>query len=332
MHYRRLDLNLLVALDALLTEQNITQAGRRLHLTQSAMSGALARLREFFGDELLVQVGRRMVPTALATTLQQPVHELLLQVRATLETRPEFDAATARRHFRLMMSDFVSTVLMTEVTRRAEREAPSVTFEIISNNMDAPVELLERADIDLLVMPIEFVSKDHPKDVLFEDRYVCIVSADNDDVGETLSVDQYLSMGHVGVIFGRARAPAVDQWFVERSGLERRIDVYAMNFGSIPQFIVGTRRIATIHRRLADIFVRQLPLRIIPAPLELPPLVEALQWHSAFDQDPGTRWLRGLLKECAGSVGATPHAASRTAGATRTLRAAKRKPTRQRTV
>jgi LysR family nod box-dependent transcriptional activator len=302
MHFRRLDLNLLVALDALLTERNITQAGRRLHLTQSAMSGALARLREFFGDELLVQVGRKMVPTALATTLQQPVHDLLLKVRATLETRPEFDPATARRHFRLIMSDYVSTVLMTEVARRAEQLAPHVTFEIISNNMDAPVEMLERADVDLLVMPIEFVSKDHPKDVLFEDRYVCLVSSDHEAVGDALTVDQYLALGHVGVIFGRARAPAVDQWFVERSGLQRRVEVYAMNFGSIPQFVVGTKRVATVHRRLAEIFVRQLPLRMVRAPLDLPPLVEALQWHSAFDQDPGTRWLRALLKDCAGGV------------------------------
>lgn len=330
MHYRRLDLNLLVALDALLSERNITQAGRRLHLTQSAMSGALARLREFFGDELLVQVGRRMVPTALALTLQQPVHDLLLQVRATLETRPEFDPATANRNFRLMMSDFVSTVLLTEVTRRAERVAPNVTFELIANNMDAPVEYLERADVDLLIMPIEFVSKDHPKDVLFEDRYVCIVSADNESVGETLGLDQYLEMGHVGVLFGRVRAPAVDQWFVERSGLERRIEVYAMNFGSIPQFVVGTRRIATVHRRLAEIFVRQLPLRIVPAPLDLPPLVEAVQWHSAFDQDPGTRWLRNLLKETASNVGGgTPTGGRRdgTAGRASTKAPRRRKAT-----
>jgi len=118
MHYRHLDLNLLVALDALLTERNITEAGKRVFLTQSAMSGALARLREYFGDELLVQMGRRMVPTPLAETLAPQVREILLKIKATVETKPGFDPATSTRKFSLMMSDYCSTVLMTEVLPR----------------------------------------------------------------------------------------------------------------------------------------------------------------------------------------------------------------------
>src|SRR5215472_18123748 len=115
MHFRQLDLNLLVALDALLMERNITEAGRRLHVTQSAMSGSLGRLREYFGDELLVQIGRKMVPTPLAETLAEPVREILLKVKATVDARPGFDPATSTRRFSLMMSDYVSTVLMNEV-------------------------------------------------------------------------------------------------------------------------------------------------------------------------------------------------------------------------
>lgn len=306
MHFRRLDLNLLVALDALLTERNITQAGRQLHLTQSAMSGALARLRDFFGDELLVQAGRRMVLTPLAESLQQPVRELLLQVHTLLETRPGFDPATSNRHFRLVMSDFVSTVLMTEVLRQAEDLAPDVTFELISNNLDAPIDLLERADVDLLVMPMEFLSREHPREVVFEDRYVCIVSADHPDVGDTLSAQQYLALGHVGVRFGHARLPTLDQWFVAKEGHDRRMEVFAMNFGSLPQFVVGTRRIATVFSRLAVSFAQQLPLRVLPAPFDIPPIVEAMQWHAAFEDDPGIRWLRELLKQTASRFEALP--------------------------
>jgi DNA-binding transcriptional LysR family regulator len=302
MHFRHLDLNLLVALDALLAERNITQAGRKLHLTQSAMSGALARLREFFGDELLVQVGRRMVPTPLAESLQQPVHDLLVQIRATIETKPGFDPATSRRHFRLMMSDYVATVLMPGAVRRAARVAPGVTFELVSNNQDAPIEALERADVDVLVMPEGYVSKQHPYEVLFDDDYVCIVWRDNPDVGEELPAEQYLEMGHVALLFGRARAPALDEWFVSRSGHTRRIVLYAISFASVPQFVVGTGYVATVHRRLADMFAAQLPLRIVKPPFEFPKLVEALQWHSAFEHDPGTLWLRSLLKDAAAEV------------------------------
>src|SRR5262245_4933192 len=112
MRFNRLDLNLLVALDALLAEQNITRAAERLHLSQSAVSGALARLREHFQDELLVQVGRRMTRTPLAESLAQPVREILAQVQATVERRPGFDPSTSDRQFSIMVSDYVTTVLM----------------------------------------------------------------------------------------------------------------------------------------------------------------------------------------------------------------------------
>jgi DNA-binding transcriptional LysR family regulator len=95
----RFDLNLLVTLDALLTEKNVTRAGQRMHLSQSAMSGALARLRDFFQDELLVPMGRSMVMTPLAEDLVQPVGDILLQVQATIATKPRFDPATSARHF-----------------------------------------------------------------------------------------------------------------------------------------------------------------------------------------------------------------------------------------
>ncbi len=134
MHFEQLDLNLLVALDALLTERSITAAGVRVHLTQSAMSGALSRLREFFNDELLTQVGRKMVPTPLGESLAEPVRQILLQVRATINTKPGFDPATSARHFSVMMSDYVDTVLMSEVLRRAEAVAPRVRFNLVSND------------------------------------------------------------------------------------------------------------------------------------------------------------------------------------------------------
>ena len=122
------------ALDALLTERNITEAGRRVFLTQSAMSGALARLREHFADELLIQVGRKMMTTPLADSLADPVREILLKIDAAIKTRPEFDPGTSHRRFSIMMSDYVSTLLMPEVLRRAEALAPRVTFEVLSND------------------------------------------------------------------------------------------------------------------------------------------------------------------------------------------------------
>ena len=299
MHFEQLDLNLLVALDALLTERSITAAGVRVHLTQSAMSGALSRLREFFGDELLTQVGRKMVPTPLGESLAEPVRQILLQIKATIHTKPVFDPATSARQFSLMMSDYVDTVLMAEVLRRAEAAAPRVRFDIVSNDVSSPTEAIERADVDLLIMPKDYLSEKHPSEDLYTDDYGCVVWNDNPLVGDTLTKEQYLELGHVVLQFGRGRIPVQDEWFLTKLGVTRRVEVLAMNFNSLPQHIVGSRRIATIHRRLAEFYARYLPLRILEPPYELPRLTEAVQWHSLFDADAGNRWLRTLLRQVA---------------------------------
>jgi DNA-binding transcriptional LysR family regulator len=305
MHFHRLDLNLLVALDALLVERSITQAGQRVHLTQSAMSGALARLRDYFGDELLVPVGRKMVPTPLAKALAEPVHDILVKIKSTTEARPGFDPASSRRRFSLMMSDYVLTVLMPTLLQRVQPIAPHVQFEFLTNNIENPLEALDRADVDVLIMPDRYLPDSHPKEALFQDEYVCVVAADNPLVRDRLSLDQYLSIGHVLVEFSSRRMPTLDEWFTFRMGHERRVEVSTMSLSSVPALIVGTTRIATIQKLLVKALSPQLPLRVIEPPLELPALIESMQWHTHFDQDPGTQWLRGVLKQIAHELGAS---------------------------
>jgi LysR family transcriptional regulator, nod-box dependent transcriptional activator len=130
MELHLFDLNLLVALDALLTERNVTRAGNRLNLSQSAMSGALARLRHYFHDELLVPVGRQMALTPVAEGLVEPVRDILVRIRGTLGSKPQFDPLTATRHLSLAVSDYVVDILMADVLRRARHEAPHMTFEL----------------------------------------------------------------------------------------------------------------------------------------------------------------------------------------------------------
>jgi LysR family nod box-dependent transcriptional activator len=126
-----LDLNLLVALDALFAEKSVSRAGERLHLSQSATSGALARLREVFQDQLLVPVGRKMAMTPVAEALVNPVRDFLLQAEAILNNNPVFDPASSTRKFRLLMSDYVETVLMTEALPRMEQFAPGASIRTV---------------------------------------------------------------------------------------------------------------------------------------------------------------------------------------------------------
>jgi LysR family nod box-dependent transcriptional activator len=300
MRLNRFDLNLLVALDALLTEQNTTRAGKRINLSQPAMSCALARLRSYFNDPILTQVGRKLVPTPLGTSLAQPVRELLMRTEATLDNRPNFDPGTTRRKFRLMMSDYVSTVLMAEITRRSERIAPGMTFEILPHGL-SPETALENGDIDLLVMPDEFLPREHPSEPLFDEYYVCLACAHHPTVGQHVTQAQYLELRHV-VARPRAqtqRRRAVDELYLERLGHERRIDVVVGEFNVLPQYVIGTTRIATMHHRLARLYASYMPLKVLPLPFKCPPIREATAWHHHRDQDLGLAWLRHLLRSTA---------------------------------
>jgi len=301
VHFRNLDLNLLVALDTLLRERNITLAGKRLHLTQSAMSGALSRLREYFGDELLVQVGRRMVPTALGESLAEPVRNALLNIQATIATKTVFDPATSKRHFKLMMSDYAATVLMSLALPRIEALAPRVRVDVLSNDVDSPSEDLERGTVDFLIMPERYLPKEHPNERLFEDEFVGVAWKDNPRIPADggLPLETYLALGHVVVQFGTARGVMFDEWVVEGLGLDRRVEVVVMNFTAVFPSVVGSQRIATVHRRHAQFYAQYLPIRLFDLPLETPRLAEAVQWHRHFDADAAVLWMRRALHQAA---------------------------------
>jgi LysR family transcriptional regulator, nod-box dependent transcriptional activator len=295
MNLNRLDLNLLVALDVLLVERSITHAAERLNLSPSATSGALARLRAYFDDELLTQIGRRMTPTPLGESLQSSVRDCLLHVQATVDIRPHFDPHRSVRNFRLMMSDYVSTVLMPRALQRLQREAPKVTIELI-NNDNEPWEALGRGEIDFLVLPQQFIREEHPSEVLFEDDYVCVFWTENPLIGQAITLEQCLELGHVVARIGTLRPPTIDAWFFERYGHARRVEVIAPNFNSVPHLLVGTHRISMMHRRLATAYCAALALKMLPVPMDMPKLVEMIQWHKYRDRDPGRVWVLEMLK------------------------------------
>ncbi|CAN7445956.1 LysR family transcriptional regulator [Massilia sp. LjRoot122] len=298
MRFNRLDLNLLIGLDVLLTECSITRAARRLCLSQSAASGILARLREYFDDELLVQSGRNMVPTPLALSLMQSVREILMKIKHTVETAVEFRPETTTRHFRIVGSDFVSSVVLTHLTTYLNHVAPFVTMEILQPNERSQSQL-ERGEIDLLLMPERYLSRSNPSEVLFSDDFSCIVWKGNAEVGKQLSETDYLRLGHVATSFGSHQHVAFDEWFFKSIGLNRRIEVMCSSFSMLPQFVIGTQRIATLQRQLALQLARYYPVRVLEPPVTIPKIVECMQWNQSNDSDPAHVWLRTLLRRAA---------------------------------
>jgi LysR family transcriptional regulator, nod-box dependent transcriptional activator len=226
------------------------------------------------------------------------VKELLLQARGLIDKTPKFNPLTSTRRFTLMASDYVATILLPKAIQRMQQEAPAVGLELVGLD-DLPTEMLERGEVDFLILPEDYLSATHPSEKLFQDEYACVVWAKNRLVGDSISMEQYLAMGHVAVRFGKQRSQSLDDWFLSRSGHLRRVELVTMDFNLMPLSLVGTSRIATMHRRLADHYARHLPLRILEPPIEMPPLIEKLSWHSYRDQDPGHRWFRGILRDAA---------------------------------
>lgn len=296
MHFKGLDLNLLVALDALLMEKSISRAAERLNLSQSGMSGALSRLRQYFQDDLLVQSGRKMMPTSLANSLAVSIREVLANVERTVISQHRFDPSSAKRTLRIMTSDYVSTVLLPNLSRRMQNEAPSIALEIFPL-MEDPVAALELGRVDILISPKQYLSLGHPVDHLFEDYHVCIADAANETVRGDMTIERFLSLEMVTLRFGQARQTATDGPLLEQYGRTGPIAVVAPNFSAIPYFLIGTKRISLVLSRLASHFASLFPLQVLPCPIEVPSLTEGLQWHARSANDPVLKWFRTLVME-----------------------------------
>jgi DNA-binding transcriptional LysR family regulator len=294
MRFNKLDLNLLVALDALLSEQSISRAGEKIHLSQSAMSNALARLREYFEDELLVQVGRKMEPTPRAEALRDHVRDILVRIDATVAAQPEFVPAEANRLFRMFVSDYTMTTLMPHLFKLAYQQAPGIRFDL-RPQIAYPHRVLERGEADLLIIPKEYCSADHPAEVLLEETFCCVLWDQSPLAQGEMTRERYMAAGHVVVQVGDGQT-ALEDWFMQRLGIVRRVEASTYSFISPAYLLAGTDRIATMHRRLAIEASRSLPIVLRDVPVAVPTMEQAIQWHKHRTSDPGLTWLRGLLK------------------------------------
>jgi LysR family transcriptional regulator, nod-box dependent transcriptional activator len=305
MDFKNFEVGLLVALDALLSEKSVTRAGERLHLSQPATSIILARLRRYFGNDLLVPTGRRMVLTPLAESLVQPVRNCLLQIQHTVASKAEFDPAVSSRRFRLAVSDYVTAILISQTLQAVARQAPGITFEIF--RLDENIEQrLEKGEVDFIIRPVVHAMPIHPKEPLFEDNHTCVVWNKNSLIGKNLTRKQFFGLGHVSVHFGHASA-IFEDWFATRYGEIRKIEVVAQDFEVACRLVVGTNRIATVMSRMARLCSMHLPLRLIPPPFAIPTVTHCLQWHRYQDQDPGSIWLRSLLRQVANKLNPVRH-------------------------
>ncbi len=296
MRLDNFDLNLLVAFEALLDERSVTRAAARLNVTQSAMSASLKRLRESLQDDLLVQHGKKMIPTQHALTLAPEVSEALARLKGLIATSTRFDPARSRRRFRVNASDYITTVLLAPLIVSLQEEAPGVRLDLsLPGTMSA--SRLEAGDIDLIITPDEFLEGDHPRELLFEERFVVVGAAKNPLLAGSLTREAYASAGHISV-----RVSNEDS-YIERVLFQlmpdRRIELTAPSFIQVPWLLAGTNRLSVMHERLAHVTAASLDLTTAVPPIALPNMREMMQFHVARSNDAGLSWLRGRIRQFA---------------------------------
>ncbi len=297
----RLDLNLLVSLDALLTERNVTRAAERLHLSQPSLSAALARLRVHFDDPLLARRGNLYELTPLAMRLMEHTAEALNAVRRVFESQSRWDPSESTREFTVFGSDYALSVIGPEVSRLASEAAPGVRMRHQPISTAGIDDVLNRlASVDGLILP-HGISTNRPHRDLWRDDWVVLAAADNPHVRDGLTLDILAASPWVFTYQTRLSFTAAGRQ-LEQMGLQPRVQTVVESFALLPLYVMGTERLTLIQRRLVPLVARLGDMRVCEIPFESAPLIEALWWHPAHEQDPEHIWFRDLFDRAAATL------------------------------
>jgi len=301
----RIDLNLLVHLDALLTERSVTRAAARVGIGQSAMSHNLARLRELFGDELLTRGSDGMRLTPRAATLLEPARTMLAQVEALVSRDKAFDPATAVRTFRFGLPDSMEILIMPALLARLREVAPGIHLRLYNSDASRLFEELDADEMDLAIGygALQQGQFHHKRRLLFTETWLCMFSAEKTGIVPPISLDDYVRLPHVLTSLrpGRSVRGIVDD-ALEKLGLRRSVALTTPRFLTVPFLVARTPVIVTMQARLARLFAAELGLSLSPPPVELSELTISLLWHASYDHDPAHTWLRELVIQVAAEL------------------------------
>ncbi len=304
----RIDLNLLVYLDALLRERNVTQAANQLNLSQPAMSNGLRRLRELFDDPLLVRTSDGMTPTERALELEPIVREVLTTIDRAVQPRSEFDPGSARRVFRIMASDYAESTLLPAVLGKLRNTAPGITLDIMTPS-DVSFLDVERGKVDMVINRFDSMPQSFHQINLWNDTFTCVLSPEN-PLLEDFTLENYLKGNHVWVSkTGMGVGVGVNPDDVQRLGWvdaalnklgkKRHIRVFTRHYQAAMTLAEQNDLIVTVPTRAA-LLKRDNPRVVLrDPPLEIPPLELKMAWSPLLQHNAANRWLRKLITDTA---------------------------------
>lgn len=294
---RNVDLNLLVYLDALVSDCHVSRAADNIGISQPAMSNALNRLRRVFHDPLLLPTGRGMAPTLRALELGEPIRRLLEHAHELLDAVEPFAPCTLTRRFTLMASDYVLLVLMPLLTDMVRAAAPGVVLKACSPDPGHAHELLASGQVDLDVGYLPDPRPTLRSRGLFAEKWICIAREGHPRLNGSIALHEYCELPHVEIALSSASyyARLIDRTLADIAAPPRRVGLTIPNFLVAPAIVARSDLIATIPERVARWCASALPLQLLTVPVDLPDLKVSMYWHERSHRDPGNRWLRELL-------------------------------------
>lgn len=291
-----IDLNLLVAFEALLEQQSVTGAAEQLNIGQSAMSAALKRLRTLFDDQLFVRLGQQMQPTLKAQMIAPGILAALHQIRQSIASSQTFDPASSDRHFSIGSSDYTSFVLMPLLLKFSCQSAPGLDFRMIGFEKDSVGELLEQGVIDVALGVFPNPPRQTLWEPLFEEEFVGIARQDHPALnGKTMSLETFVQLSHGLSTLRRDTVGAIDKALSEQN-LERRIALTTPHILTLPFAIASSDLVAAVPRRIALPLMHTCHLAVFELPVQTPPWMVSMLWSVLSDQDEANYWLRDTIR------------------------------------
>jgi DNA-binding transcriptional LysR family regulator len=292
----RVDLNLLVVLEAIVGEGGVSRAATRLNLTQPAVSHALGRLRDLFGDPLFVRQGRALVPTALTRRLIEPLRHSLRSLGSLIEKSDGFDPAESEMTFTVAMRDPMEVMILPALMRRLAPEAPKIDLRTVQVRRRSIESGLAEGTLDaVLDVPLPLSETVHRRRV-GSDRFVVVARKGHPKVRPGFTLSTYLEQKHV-MVTARRRGPGAEDIELGQHGLRRHVRLRCRNYLAAFRVVAQTDLVLTMPERYGGLIVAGSPVRALRMPLKIPALDLYLYWHDSVHDDPASRWLRAQLLE-----------------------------------
>nr|WP_283777723.1 LysR family transcriptional regulator [Sansalvadorimonas sp. 2012CJ34-2] len=304
----RVDLNLLVYLDALLRERNVTRAADQLGITQPAMSNGLRRLRTLFEDPLLVRTSDGMTPTNRALELQPLIRNVLKDIEQAVRPQTPFTPTSSHRVFRIMASDYAESTLIPALLRRLRYDAPHITLDMLTPS-DVSFQDVEQGRVDMAINRFDEMPQSFHQSTVWQDGFSCLLSRNN-LIRRKFTLENYLNARHIWVSkTGMGVGVGVNPEDVQRLGWvddalsklgrKRQITVFTRHYHVAMQLSRQNDLIATLPTRAAMLLSEDPELVIQPPPFSIPPIELKMAWSPLLQQDAGHRWIRRLIIEMA---------------------------------